>query len=230
MVKKHLKALAAPKSWRINRKDRVFVTKPRPGSHGYNLSFSINHILKNELGICNITKEVKQILNKGECMVNQKIVKDVHYNTGFMDVVSLPRLNKHYRIVLDSKGYLTLVEINEKESNLILSKIINKKILKGKKIQLNTMDGKNIIVDKDSYKTSGSLLFEVPSQKIIKSIPLEEGCSVVLLAGKHKGTIATIEKIEEDKVIFNRNNQSFQTLKRFVFVLGKSKSEIKVSG
>ena len=72
MVKKHLKVQVAPKTWRINRKDTVFITRPSSGSHSFNLGFSINHILKNELKICNITKEVKLILNKGDCLVNTK--------------------------------------------------------------------------------------------------------------------------------------------------------------
>ncbi|MFT4303258.1 MAG: 30S ribosomal protein S4e [Candidatus Woesearchaeota archaeon] len=229
MVKKHLKNLATPKTWNILRKETIFTTRPNPGAHSLELGMSINHFIKQELKYAKTTKEVKSILNAGKCLVNGRIIKDVHYSVGFMDVLSFPDLKLNKRIVLDKRGKLKLLDIDNKEKDYRLSKIIGKTKVKKGKVQLNTLDGRNILVDKDSYVVSSSLLIKVPDQKVEKSLELAEGSFILLLGGKHIGSTGVIDKIMDNSIIFKTNdNQLFQTLKKFVFVLGKGKSELKI--
>ena len=228
MVKKHLKSLAAPRTWRLNRKESVFTTRPKPGAHSFSFGYSINYAVKNILKLCKITKEVKLILNKGGCLVNGKAVKDIHFIVGLMDVISFPTLKEHYRVIINAKGQVGIIKIDEKESKLVLSKIIKKTKIKGGKLQLNTMEGRNITVDKDDFKTSDSLLLEVPSYAIKESLSFEEGCTILLIGGKHIGTTGKIEKIEANNIYFNTDGKTYQTLKRFAYVLGKDKPRLKI--
>ncbi|MCB9358575.1 30S ribosomal protein S4e [Candidatus Woesearchaeota archaeon] len=229
MVKQHLKNIATPRTWEIGRKETIFTTRPNPGSHSLDMGMSINHFMKKDLKLSMTTKETKSILNAGKCLVNGKAITDVHYMVGFMDVISYPDLKKYYRVILNKKGKLTLIEIDDKESSLVLSKVIGKTKLKKGKIQINTLDGRNILVDKDSYKTSDSVVIKVPGQKVEKNIEFKEGSFVMLMGGKHIGVTGNIESIKDNSIIFKtKDNVSFETLKKYVFVLGNGKAELKI--
>lgn len=228
MVKRHLKSLNAPKTWNVGRKATVYITRPNPGAHSFNLGYSINHLLKNELKLSSKSKETKYILNNSDCLVNGKAVKDIRHIVGFMDVVSFPKINKYYRIILSEKGRIIPVEIDKKETNIKLSKLTNKSLIKGGKLQLHTLDGRNILVDKGDYETSDTLVVELPSQKVTKSLPFKEGSLIMLIGGKHIGVVGEVEKIESNKIFFKKENKTYETLKKYVFVLGKGKSEVKV--
>ncbi len=230
MVKNHLKSLNTPKTWNVGRKEAIFTTRPHPGAHSLSLGVSLNHILKKELGLANITKESKQILNNRDCLINGKAATDFHLIVGFMDVISFPKIGKYYRMIINKSGKLLPIAIDEKDSKIKLSKVTNKTIIKGGKIQVNTLDAKNILVDKDEYKTSSSLLLEVSTLKIKKCFDLEKGALIMLMGGRHIGSMGVIESIDGNSIVFKNstNDEQYQTLKEFVFVLGKGKSEVLV--
>jgi small subunit ribosomal protein S4e len=151
-----------------------------------------------------------------------------------MDVVSIPKLNKHFRIICYSKG-LKLVEISEKEANLKLLRIRDKKIVKGARIQLNFHDGKNIFVEKDVYRTGDSLLVELPSLKILEHLKLEKGSVGLILKGKNAGKLAKVVEIvipktlEPRKVICEVEGKKTEVIFDYFFVVGKEAPVIKVS-
>jgi small subunit ribosomal protein S4e len=151
-----------------------------------------------------------------------------------MDVVSIPKLNKHFRIVSYSKG-LKLVEIPEKEAKLKLLKIRDKKIVKGARIQLNFHDGKNLFVEKDVYKTGDSLLVELPSLKILEHFKLEKGSLGLILKGKNAGKLARVVEVikprtqEPRKVVCEAESKKMEVVFDYFFVVGKEAPAIKVS-
>ena len=49
----------------------------------------------------------------------------------------------------------------------------------------------------------------------------------MLIGGKHVGTIRKVYKIEGTKIFFTAEGEIFETLKKYVSVLGQSKPEIK---
>jgi len=73
---------------------------------------------------------------------------------------------------------------------------MNKKILTGKKIQLNLIDGRNIISE-EKANTQDSVLLNLKDSKIIKIIPLEKEKNVFVMKGKHAGHKGKIEDIME---------------------------------
>ena len=105
---------------------------------------------------------------------------------------------------LSNKGKFMLEEINESASNQKVAKIINKKMLKGKKIQLNLSDGRNFISNiKCNINDSVSIDFK--NKKITKCLPLKEGAKIVVVAGKHSGERGSLIKIKKERKMASLN-------------------------
>jgi small subunit ribosomal protein S4e len=101
-------------------------------------------------------------------------------------------------MTLSDKGKFQLEEIKENETDKKIAKIINKKILKGKKVQINLSDGRNFISD-IKCSTNDSVLIDLKEGKIEKCLPLKEKSKVIIFAGKHSGERGSIEKLDLEK-------------------------------
>jgi len=193
----------------------------------------INLILKELLEITKTTRETKKILNQKEVLVNKKPVSDRKYPVSLMDVIEIPKINKYFRVLFNTKGKLMIHPIDKKEADLKLSKIINKTLLKKNKIQINLDDGRNLLVDKDTYNTGDTLVFNLSTKKI-DVLKLEKGSLIYLSSGKNVGKTGTFETIKEtqgsqkDKVIFKIGKDKLESLKEYAFVIGKDKPIISI--
>ncbi|MDI6887525.1 MAG: 30S ribosomal protein S4e [Candidatus Thermoplasmatota archaeon] len=229
-MSKHLKRLAAPKTWKISRKGKVWVVKPRCSPHPIQRSYPLLLIIRDFLHYGDTAKDCKRIVARGEILVDCKEAKDHKRAVGLMDVLSIPKLQEQYRVVVDSKGKLALVRIAHEESNWKLVRIENKTTIKGGKTQLNLHDSRNIILDKNAYKTGDTLKIELPSQKILDCYKLENENLALIIGGKHSGKIAKIVSYETTKSpqpnIVHLEN--FSTTKDYVFVIGRDKPEINL--
>ena len=227
MVNNHLKRLAAPKTWGIKRKELVWITRPMPGAHSLDMELPLNTLIKEFLNIAKTSKEVVRMLHHKELFVDMKPRKEVKFGVGLFDTIKLPRIQKNYRIIVNEKNKLCIIEIDEKESNLKLVKIAGKSLVKGK-TQLNCGDSRNILVDKDEYKVGDSLLIDLPGQNIKQHLKMEKGSMIVLTGGKHMGDYGKLEEIEGKMIVYKSQNGKFQTLKNYAFVVGKEKPVIKI--
>ncbi len=231
-MKRHLSRLASPKIWPIERKEIKWIAKPRPGPHSMNNSITLNILLQNVLNIAKNTKESRRILNKGNVKVDGIIRKDHKFPTGMMDVVSIK--DDNYRILLDKKGRFILHKISKEESNLKPKKIVKKTTLKKKKIQITFFDGTNKIIDKDNYKVADTLILDLSKKSVKDHLKLEEGNLAYLLSGKHAGELGIIKRVETNKdlkpnkIFLSKNKESFETLKDYAFVIGKTKPVISL--
>ncbi len=224
----HLKTIAAPRTWKLNRKKSTFTLKPNPSGHRMELCMPLGTLIR-QLGFASTAKEARHILNTQEVLLDGKKVKSQDMAVGFMDVVGFPAVKKWYRMHLNSSRFLEMIEIDQKEAAIKPCKIKNKTTLKGK-IQLNLSDGKNILVEKSDYKTGDSILIEVENNKIRDHFPLTKGCSIIVTSGKNTGSIGKIERIEQNKVFYKDNKGEVkETVKKYTYVIGKEKPEIKLS-
>lgn len=222
MVKNHMKRIAAPKTWLIDRKESKFITRPSPGAHSLQHGMALSVAMRELLRVAKSANEAKKIIKHKDVFVDKRKRTEDRYIVGLMDIIEFPQLEEHYRILLDRKGRLTAVKADAKEAATKLSKIKSKSKVSDTKIQLNLSDGRNIITDNDSYKTGDTLKISLPDQKILDHFKLEKGASVMLIGGKHSGMVASIDEISGRKVIIKTTkNQKFKTLKRHVFVVGK---------
>lgn len=184
-----------PKIYKKTKK-QPFLASSMPGPHPKKGSIALSNLLK-DMEISENTREAKKIIKNGEVLVDSKVRKEHRYPVGLFDIVSIPAVNKNYRLVPGKRRY-HLVKIPKKESNLKLVKIEKKTIIKGKRIQLNLSDGKNILTKKN-YKTKGSLLLTLPDLKIKKEIKRKKGNLGLLVKGKNQGKVGVIKDIEMTK-------------------------------
>ena len=235
MTKNHLKRIAAPKTWPVARKISKFITKPNPGKHKLSHSIALAVVFRELLHLAKSTREIKYMLNNQEILVDAKRVKDHRYMMGLMDILSIPKLNKHYRILLNTKGRLQLIEIDDKKAKLKPCKVAAKKLYKGK-IQLSLFDGRTILTDKNDIKVDDTVVIELPSQKIIGHLKLEKSSLVLLTEGKHIGDNGKVEdfkfkgKLTATTVLIKSSStdQTFETYTKYAFVIGKDKPIIKL--
>ena len=228
-----LKRLVIPSFWKVARKENKWVVAPRPGPHKKFESVPLQVLLRDVLKIDDKGKDVRTIIKKGEIIVDGRKRKDHAYPVGLFDIVSIPALDKNYRAV-PSKKTMSFIEIPKSEAKVKICRIQGKTIITGGKVQLNLHDGKNIIVEKDDYKTGDSLLMEVPSLKIVEHIKLEKGAIGMVSRGKDSGSIGKVKEIivtatkDPTKLIYEKDDGEDETLKDRFFVIGKNKPLITV--
>jgi len=231
---KTMKRLNAPRTAKIKRKAGKFLVQTKCGPHAKDKSVSLLTILRDLLGLSKTSKEAKTILNEGKLLVDGVIVKDVRRPIGFMDVISLPSVDKFYRVVYDRHGRIALVEIDRRNSGFKLSKVTGKTRINKGVTQLNLHDGKNMLVEKDTYSVGDVLKLSIPDQKIMDSYPLKEGSIAYVTGGKHAGQTATIKGIVEGTMnrnplaVLQEKENEFQTRKNYVFVLGVKEPAVKL--
>ncbi len=226
-----LRRLTAPRSWPIKRKAHHWVTKPSPGAHSIEDSVPVTVVVRDLLKICDTAAEVKRILSNRDMLVDGKVVRDVKKGIGLMDVVSFPKSNAHYRMVVNVRGKLTLVPIPEDKANWKLCRIDNKTTVKGGKTQLNLHDGRNILVEGDGYKTGDVLKIEIPTQRILEAYKTEQGSLALITSGSNVGKAEVIDEIvvrrlSSDNIVNFKNGSS--TTRSNVFVIGSKTSEIEL--
>lgn len=228
----HLRRLLAPKFWKVEKKRSKWVVSPRPGPHKKEECIPLLIIIRDILRLAETAKEAKSIIKRGEIKVDGRVVKDHAFPVGLMDVVSIPKIGKSYRVILTKKG-LGLVEV--KDDKLKICKIVGKRLVKGGKIQISLHDGRNLLPDENKYKTGDSVLIELPHQKLIDHLKLEKGNLVLILSGKNRGEVGVIKKIierrfmtERGKVICKVKDKEKEVLKEHTFVIGREKPLVEV--
>ena len=82
--KKHLKRLAAPSSWMLDKLSGTYAPRPSPGPHKLRESLPLTIFLRNRLKYALTGKEVLSIVMQRLIKVDGKVRTDPTYPTGFM--------------------------------------------------------------------------------------------------------------------------------------------------
>ena len=191
-MSRHLKRQAVSKKWPVPRKGTKYLVKPEAhDKEGVPLLVLLRDILK----VAKTRKEVKKAIHDKNVIINSKVAKDEKHGLTLFDKITIVPSKKSYKLTLTPNGKFTVEETSEKDSKIKTAKISNKTILKGKKIQLNLSDGRNILSDKES-KTNDSVILDLEKKAISKIIPLKEKAKVIVVAGKHAGKRGELSKID----------------------------------
>jgi small subunit ribosomal protein S4e len=194
----HLKRLRAPDSWHIPKKVNKFITKTAPGPHNAN-AMPIAVWLRDHMGFALTKKEVKQILSQKDVIINGRPCRNPSMGIGIFDIISMPKIGKHYRILRDKKGRHKTIEINAESARTRLAKIRGKTIVPGGKVQLNLRFGANILAD-NRYKPGDSIVISLSDEDrftITDHFPFAVGNMAMVIGGKHSGKIAKITGIQK---------------------------------
>ena len=239
-----LKRKPAPRFWPIRRKEFVWVVKPSPGPHSLESCLPLAIILRDILGFAKTRKEAKTIVSQGKISVDGNIRREDDFPTGLMDVISMPDIDKHFRILPSKKG-LILHPISKDEVSFKLCRIENKTTVKNGRVQLNLHDGSNILVkvadpknpQEDVYETLDTLKVSLPERQILEHIKLKENDFAIITGGKNIGKYGRIVAIESAKgkkrrntlaVIEDEKGNRYQTILNFVFAVGEKQPLISL--
>lgn len=232
-MSKHLKRLAVPRTWSIPRKGSKWAPKVRPGAHAAADSIPLLTVVRDYLKLCDTGREASRIIGDRSVLVDGAVVTDTKRGVGLMDVISIPKTESNYRVVLDSRGRLRLVGIEKKDADWKLARIEDKTTVTKGRIQLNLHDGRNVVVKEGAYKTGDTLKIKVPDQRIVETIELKQGNTAFVTGGEHVGEIATVESVEVTQdpranLVNLKGDKPFFTIKPYVFIVGKKESDIKL--
>lgn len=228
---RHLKKISMPKVWKVPKKGKgIWITKPSPGKHSKNYSIPLGILIRDVLKIADNVKSVKKILGEGMILVDGRVAKDAKIAIGLMDLISIPKAGKHYRLLV-IKGTLKPVEITQEEAKIKYCKVINKTVIEKNKIQLNLHDGRNYLLEKeeDVFKTGDTIKLLVPENKLAGFIKLEKNGFCYIYKGKHAGKIAELQEImeragskESDARLKTQSGEEIITLKNYLFAVDKN--------
>ncbi|MFA5258593.1 MAG: hypothetical protein WC979_03920 [Candidatus Pacearchaeota archaeon] len=187
----HLKRNNIPKFWPVPRKGTKYLAL---ASHNHEESIPLVVAMRDVLGLVKNKKELQRAINEKQIIINQKTIRNVNYPISIFDVISLPLTKKNLRAGLSNKKKITFEEITDKEAETKVFKVLDKKVILGNKVQLNLINGMNII-SKEKVNTGDSIVINLKDKKITKVIPMENGKEVFILKGKHAGNSGKIEEI-----------------------------------
>jgi small subunit ribosomal protein S4e len=239
-----LKRKPAPRFWPIHRKEAVWIVRPSPGPHSLEKCLPLSLVLRDILEVAETRKEAKKIIAQGKVFVDGKVRLKDDFPVGLMDVISMPDMNKFYRILPSHKG-LFLSPISKEEASFKLLRVEGKTKVKNGTSQTALHDGSNILIkgaDPESppeavYETFDTLKLGLPEKEVLDQLKTKKGNMAIITGGKNigkQGKIVDIEKTEAKKrrnalvVIEDENGNRYQTILDFVFSIGGAKSLISL--
>lgn len=230
-MSKHTKRLAQPRRWKIPKKEHTWGPKVRPGPHAEEDALPLVVAVRDLLGIADTAAEAKQAIKDGRIHVDGRPCRDERRGLGFMDAVTIPESAQAYRVLYDTHGRIAMLEIGEQDAKFKLVRLEDKVTLGENRTQLSFHDGRTLIVKEDTYNTGDVLRLSLPDQEIADHFPYEEGVPAYVMGGAHVGQIATVQekkvvKSSAPNLIRMENEDTFQTIEDYVFVVGEDEPTI----
>ena len=195
----------------ISRKGTRYIARAKSHVHS---AVPIVVALRDMLKVVHSMREAKLLVHEKLISVNGKQARDVLESLRLFNILGVKE--SLYRVNLLSSGRFHLEKTNDKKR---LAKIVNKRLVKNGKIQLELHDGTNILEDKKANAKIGDSVELDFENKIIKVISIEKGSKVFIISGKNIGLHGKIENVKEDKVKVNLAHKDVELNKNQVVAL-----------
>jgi len=189
----YLKRQNIGKFWPIPRKGTKYLAV---ASHNQNESIPLLVVMRDVLKLVASKKELEMLVHQNMVKINGKEIREVNYPLCLFDILTLSNLKNSYRTKLSEHKKFEFEQIEGKEAETKIYKVLSKKIISGNKTQLNLIQGKNILSN-EKVAIGDSIVFNLKENKIEKVIPMEKGRTVIAMNGKHIGVKGKIENILE---------------------------------
>lgn len=173
--------------------------------------------------------------------VDGKVRTDMNFPAGFMDVVTIEKAGRAFRLMYDTKGHFTLHKISDVETKYKLCKVM--KAAKGSKAMvgsnvkatgnasaipyITTHDARTIRYVDPLVKVNDTVKVDLETGKVVGFIKFEVGNQVMITRGNNIGRIGTLTHIERHPGSFDivqvkdARGQTFATRTSNVFVVGQ---------
>jgi small subunit ribosomal protein S4e len=222
---KHLKRLAAPKSIPVtDKKERKWMIRHSPGPHPKKHSIPLGVFVRDILKVAPTLREVRQILNGRMLLVDGKVRVDEKFPIGLMDVVSFPKADKYYRIMVDKKARLIPLEIKKDEASMKILRVVGKHTIPGGKLNYALHDGRNLLGD-NHVKVGDSVIVSLPEAKMKTHLKRDKGSRCLIMEGKHAGSVVKLKEIIErrggkpNEALVIGKSEEFITVAKYLFVV-----------
>jgi small subunit ribosomal protein S4e len=221
---RHMKSLAAPKYFGINRKAHVYIGKPNPGRHSLDRCVSLSLALR-KTNIAASTGEAMKIITTGNVLVNNKSIREWKFPVGLNDIIEIKGAGIAYKIGIDEHAKITFEEDKKPNYNAQLYRVIGKyKTTKGE-IMLRLHDG-SIAKGKNEIKVNDSI--KLDSKRAVKdTMAMAVGAECLVISGVHVGTNGRVksikkgtEKQDPSAVIAPKQGEEFETIIKNIMITG----------
>ncbi|TFY78094.1 hypothetical protein EWM64_g5919 [Hericium alpestre] len=225
--KKHLKRLAAPSSWMLDKLSGTYAPRPSPGPHKLRESLPLNIFLRNRLKYALTGREVTSIVMQRLIKVDGKVRTDNTYPAGFQDVISIEKSGEHFRLLYDVKGRFTIHRITPEEAAYKLLKV--KRVAIGAKgvPYIVTHDGRTIRYPDPVINVNDTVKFDLTTNKIIEYIHFDTNNLVMITGGRNMGRAGVIvhreKHIGDFDIVHVKDaaDRTFATRITNIFVIGE---------
>ncbi|TPX41438.1 hypothetical protein SeMB42_g05571 [Synchytrium endobioticum] len=227
--KKHLKRLAAPKHWMLDKLTGTWAPRPSTGPHKLRECLPLIVFLRNRLKYALTNKETNAIVMQRLIKVDGKVRTDMTYPAGFMDVIGIEKTQEYFRLVYDTKGRFAIHRITAEEAKFKLCKV--KKLQVGNKgiPFIVTHDGRTIRYPDPLIKVNDTVKVDVESGKVTDYLKFDVGNLAYITGGRNQGRIGTVTHRERhiggfDIVqVKDALDRTFATRLSNVFIIGHGK-------
>merc|ERR1711908_22572 len=194
--KKHMKRLAAPKHWMLDKMGGTWAPRPSTGPHKLRECLPLVLILRNRLKYALTKKEVQKILMQRLVKVDGKVRTDANFPCGFMDVISIEKSDEHFRLLYDAKGRFILHRLNNKnfadEASFKLCRVQRVSVGAKGVPQIGTHDGRTIRYPDPLTKNHDVVKVDIATNKAIDVMKFEVGVTCVVTKGQNQGRIGVV--------------------------------------
>jgi len=232
--KKHMKRLAAPSHWLLDKLSGVYAPRPSPGPHKLRDCMPLIVFLRNRLKYALNGREVKAIVMQRLIKVDNKVRTDPNYPAGFMDVISIEKTGENFRLIYDTKGRFTVHRITAEEAEYKLGKVKRVQLGKGGIPFLVTHDARTIRYPDPSINVNDTVKIDLNTGKITDYIKFDTGAIAMITGGRNMGRVGVVTHRERHDGGFNivhlkdAVDNEFATREGNVFVIGDEKPWISL--
>jgi len=225
--KKHLKRLAAPKSWMLDKLGGVFAPRPSRGPHKMRESLPLVVFLRNRLKYALTYNEARKITKQRLIKVDGKVRTDMRFPSGFMDVISIERTKETFRLLYDVKGRFAIHRITDAEGQFKLGRVRHLQTGAKGVPSLVTHDGRTIRYPDPHIKSDDTVVIDITTGKITDYVKFETGNLCMITGGRNMGRVGIIGHRERHPGSFDivhvkdASGHTFATRLGNVFVIGK---------
>eukprot|EP00386_Alphamonas_edax_P003053 GDKI01009347.1.p1 GENE.GDKI01009347.1~~GDKI01009347.1.p1 ORF type:complete len:263 (+),score=98.14 GDKI01009347.1:78-866(+) len=225
--KKHLKRVAAPSHWMLDKMRGVYAPRPSQGPHKLRECLPLSILLRNRLKYALTYQEVKYIVMQRHVKVDGKVRTDHCYPAGFMDVIGMEKTKENFRLLYDTKGRYVAHKITAQEAAYKLCRV--KDVVVGPKgvPQAITHDGRTLRYVHPDIKRNDTVRLDLETGKVLDYVKFELGNVVMITGGNNQGRVGTIVHRETHPGSFeiihiqDARGNKFATRLSNVMVIGK---------
>lgn len=225
--KHHMKRIAAPKHWMLDKLGGAYAPRASTGPHKLRECLPLMLLIRNRLKYALTRREVMYIVMQRLVQVDGKVRTDLHYPTGFMDVVSIPKTGENFRMLYDEKGRFQVHRISEEEAKFKLCRVNKTALGRGAIPYVVTHDSRTIRYPDPAVRVNDSVKVDIATGKIIGHLKFEVGNLAMIIGGRNVGRIGVIVRRERHPGAFDivrmrdAKGQEFSTRLGNVFVIGE---------